>query len=523
MAEEGGLELGQEEKESSPCQPRPLQVSLATELVEIETDSHRREEEEQGGRERLPSNHQREMSDTLTPLTDALSARKPFPFHRGSTTSSLRSTTSSARRGKPPPLLRSEPQHILRVKVRGMSILPNIQANEVSVRASLSHVKVAEILANNSRERNKTPEPSNEGIWEGAPVIRARIEIGTQVQRFDLPPSQDGKAQEVVAMLSIRGLRAALLAKNAAVVKDFFDDEFEADDPIPIQLHLEDTTFELREELQHTAESEGTMNVKIKTIDVHRGRQITGTNLFLPPASEAVLSPRVEDTLRPNSGQLPRIRDTSPAALSTDGSTNSAAANSDLLETFRSFVRVFESHVRRHGGLKVQLNEPEHIAGLLQELQVSLGDEEIEAGKTSEAPPTYSETVKQDVSSVIRSGNAPPPSPLTPFSPSRQQRKQSLDSPTAKSRASELRRLRQDSHDLSRILSENEDLISQLKDTKMLLAERSQDLDEVTSECKKAKEALVTHKQVLENYQEHIERLLTENADLKTTTTSSTP
>ena len=66
---------------------------------------------------------------------------------------------------------------------------------------------------------------------------------------------------------------------------------------------------------------------------------------------------------------------------------------------------------------------------------------------------------------------------------------------------------------------ENDDLISQLMQIKILLAERSQDLDEVTSECKKTKDELVTHKQVLENYQEHIERLLTENADLKMLTT----
>ena len=519
---EVGLELGQELEEIPfHFSPHTATVSHGEADREKQFESGLEEEGEEGGRVRLPSGDQREMTDTLTPLTDTLSPRKPFPLRRGSTTSSLRSTTSSVRREKPPPLLRSEPQHILRINVRGISVLPNIQSNEIAIRASLGRVRLSEILANDSMELEKLSNESNEGMWDGAPMIRARIEVGSQVERFNLPPSlETGKVQEVVAMLSIRGLQAALLAKNMSVVKDFFDDEFEADAPVPIQIHLENSTFELREDLQHTADSDETMNVKIKSIDIHRGQQILGTNLFRQSnceENEAVLSPGMEDTLRLNSGQLSGMRDTSPAAQSTDSSTNSATANSDLLETFRSFVRVFESHVRRHGGLKVQLNQPEHIAGLLQELQVSLSDEEIKSGKTNEAPPTYSETLKQDENLVTGPQSTPPPH-LPPLSTSQHhhsQRRESMDSPTAKSRANELRKLLHDSQQLARVQAENEDLISQLTQTKILLAERSQDLDEVTSECKKAKDELVTHKQVLENYQEHIERLLTENADLK--------
>jgi hypothetical protein len=521
---EVGLELGQE-LEEIPFHSSPHAATASHGEADRETqfETGLEEEREEGGRVRLPSGDQREMIDTLTPLTETLSPRKPFPLRRGSTTSSLQSTTSSVRREKPPPLLRSEPQHILRINVRGVSVLPNIQSNEIAIRASFGRVRLCEILANDSIELKKLPDESNEGMWDGAPMIRARIEIGSQVERFNLPPSQEtGKVEEVVAMLSIQGLQAGLLAKNVAVVKDFFDDEFEADTPVPIQIHLENSTFELREDLQHTADSDGTMNVKIKSIDIHRGQQIRGTNLFRQSAceetelNEAVLSPGMEDTLRLNSGQLSGMRDTSPAAQSTASSTNSATANSDLLETFRSFVLVFESHVRRHGGLKVQLNQPEHIAGLLQELQVSLSDEEIESGKTNEAPPTYSETLKQGENFVTGPQSTQPH--LPPLSTSQQhhpQRRESMDSPTAKSRTNELRKLFHDSQQLARVQGENEDLISQLTQTKILLAERSQDLDEVTSECKKAKDELVTHKQVLENYQEHIERLLTENADLK--------
>ena len=532
----GGVEIGTELEEDSevavPHMALPLVLPRATGTPTIEKNQFetgltggREEEREKEMRERLPSTDQKEVKDTLTPLSETVLPRKPFPLHRGSTTSSLRSTTSSQRREKPPPLLRNEPQHILRINARGISILPNVRSNEVSLRVSLSHVRLGEILASNDRERERIDPSANEAASGGTPTIRARIEIGSQVERFELPASQlTGKAQDIVAMLSIIGLRAALLAKNIAVVKDFFEDEFESDAPVPIQIHVEDTTFELREDICHTAENDNTMNVRVKSLDIHRGKQIQGTNLFQSVAMETdnpadeILSPNVEETLCFDSGPGIVLRDTSPAAQSSDSSTG---ANTDLIGTFRSFVSAFEAHLRRHGGLKVQLNQPEHIAGLLQELQVSLSNEEVESEKRAEteAPPTYFETLEQDHNSTV-TGPFNKPSSSSFVSSSTQQRRQSLESPTLKSRATELRRLRRESQELARVQAENEDLISQLMQTKVLLAERSQDLDEVTSECKKTKDELVTHKQVLENYQEHIEKLLTENADLKMILTS---
>ena len=42
----------------------------------------------------------------------------------------------------------------------------------------------------------------------------------------------------------------------------------------------------------------------------------------------------------------------------------------------------------------------------------------------------------------------------------------------------------------------------------------------VTDECKRVKEELVSYKQVMEKQQEHVERLLTENFDLRRLTDS---
>ena len=423
-----------------------------------------------------------EMDDTLTPLTASNISKRFFPFRRTSTTSSLRSIGSS-KREKLPPLLRVEPQYILRIGVKNISALPNIQANEISLRASVGDVKLEEL---NSVDRSQTKKEEVEGENEGeVPVIKARVEVGSQVERFNLPPSvMNGKQQDTVIMLKLTGLGAALLVKNAPVLKDFFDDEFETDAPVPIQICVEDTTVLLREELDHSADTDSSLNLHILSADIHRGGKIEGTNLF-QHGRDATREGSVElETLRVGVGS--GLRERSPGSRDND-STASTTSNPDLLQTFRSFIDVFESHVRRHGGLKVQLTQPEHIAGLLQELQVSLSEEDTnrERGDGSEAPPTFSESVQQDAS------------------------------PTMKARVAELKRLRQENKEMRRIQMENEDLISQLTQTKVLLAERSQDLDQVTSECKRTKDELVTHKQVLENYQEHIERLLSENADLK--------
>ena len=490
-----------------PAATEALVLPVANRENEFETslDAEGGQEE----RETVPSSDQQELSDTLTPLGDIASPRRPFGMRRASTTSSLQSTTSS-KREKTPPLIRSEPQHILRVSVKGMAALPNIQSKDISLRASVGSVQLAELPATTSREDERERE-RDERVWDGEPVIRARIELGKQVERYGLPSTAGGRPQDVAALLSVSGLEAALLVKNVAVLKDFFDDEYEADAPVPVQILVRDTKLQLRESLEDTADTESTMNVCVKSVEVHRGKRIVDTNLFSSSSysssrqqrergrnmeggaesvdamqNSAAADDGEEETLRLSAGQVAALREVSPAAVSTDGSTASNS-NADLLETFRSFVRVFESHVRRHGGLKVQLSQPDHIAGLLQNLQISLGEEEH--AKT-DAPPTYSEMLEQSTRAATTLSQVSGESPET-----------------ARRR-------------LARVRAENEDLVSQLMQTKMLLAERSQDLDEVTSECKKAKDDLVTHKQVLENYQEHIERLLTENADLKSIATA---
>ena len=416
--------------------------------------------------------------------SEHISSGVKFPLHRTNTASSLH-YVSSTKREKLPPLVRVEPQYVLRISMKRIAALPNIQANEISLRASIGHVGLEEIKSTERtpQERRRGKEEEEDG-GRDAPVIKARIEIGSQVKRFGLPAATvSEKEQDTVVMVMVAGLDTALLLKNATVLKDFFNDEYEVDTPVPIQVRVVDTSLLLRESLDHTADTDSSLNVHIASADIHRGKKIRGINLFRM-LEEATTE---TETLGVNAETPSHAMSLTLRGSEDDSRTSVASTNSELLCTFCSFIDAFESHMSRHGGLNAQLHQPEHIAGLLQELQVSLSDEDTdrERGDGNEAP-------------RVDSDNSPPE-----------------NSPTLLSRLAELKKLRLENKELRRIESENRDLISQLTQAKVLLAERSQDLDSVTSECKKTKDELVPHKQVLENYQEHIEKLLSENADLR--------
>lgn len=452
----------------------------------------------------------------LTPTLEGGPLAKTISLKWLSVSSSVRSI-DSPKREKAPPLLRDEPKYKLRICVSEISALPNIQADEISLRASVGSVTLQEIRTGDKPKEESAEEPS---VREG-PVIKARVEIGSQVERFNLPPAMlNGKEQDMVAMLKVSGLATSLMLQNVNVLKDFLDDEYEADAPFPVQISIEDTSLSLKETFDATPTTDSTLNVCVKSIDIHRGQKIDGINLFSQNQTDGAME---LETLRFHSDSEARRHESSPSGGGTrdNESTSSTTSNADLLHTFRSFIEVFESHVKRHGGLKVQLNQPTHIADLLQELQLSLSEEEeSDLGRSrednsSEAPPSYLESVGERTPTLQRPSS-------TYDTQADEMRLRTLSSPGRLSRL-KLRKLQQDSTELKRLQVENDDLISQLAHTKMLLAERSQDLDEVTSECKKAKDDLVTHKQVLENYQEHIERLLTENADLRMRHHTSSP
>lgn len=134
--------------------------------------------------------------------------------------------------------------------------------------------------------------------------------------------------------------------------------------------------------------------------------------------------------------------------------------------------------------------QPDHVAGIMAQLQTSIVSQQTlftELDKTR-PPPPYSEAVSVMVTSHLQS---------------------------ATSSNSELIRLRRENEELRQHQLDRDRLNQKLVESQSKLEQNQIDLDMVTEECKKAKDALVVHRQVLEKQQEKLEHLLSENFDLR--------
>lgn len=156
-------------------------------------------------------------------------------------------------------------------------------------------------------------------------------------------------------------------------------------------------------------------------------------------------------------------------------------SNAQLVDSFKSFINTFEVHMKLHGTPLLQ----EHITSVLAELQTSMVPTKSE---NIQPPPSYSEAVSVVVTSHLQS---------------------SSDSNT------EVIRLRRENEELRQLQLDRDKLNTQLVNSQSKLEQNMLDLDMVTQECKKAKQELVTYKQVLEKQNERMESLLSENFDLK--------
>ena len=373
----------------------------------------------------------------------------PESRQNGSRSTSRASSRLSlgSKRAKSPPTIHVEPKNILRIEVEHLYALPTVQASssDITVRASAGRLQLREIQAKNFEESQSLFGSSRSGRSEAGhdegsnPEIKVRFELGGQIKRF-FPNVVDLKTIDAIVVAKVEGLSTSLLAPSGPLLKDFFSDEYEAFDPIPIHLKFENTEITLKDELQHTADEWTSLTVRLNHANIRRGREVEGVDLFL------------------DGGRLELgSSETLPCG---DEETDSSQSNKELLQSFRSFIGVFEAHVSQHGE-RLILPRPDHVAGLLHELRSSLPVEE-QVATTTGAPPSYSEVISETRS-----------------------RSQSI--------AAEIQRLRRENEELRR--------------SQMELDRQVSDFDMVTEECKKVKDQLVAYKQVIEKQQLQIEGL----------------
>ena len=333
------------------------------------------------------------------------------------------------------------PKYIVRLQVQQLYALPTVQASsDITVRACVHHLALDELDAQEFEQSqnefgNQRAGGTKKSQYEGGnPEIKVRFELGDQVQRFF--PNADSEGIDAIVIGKAEGVSVSLVTVNGPLLKDFFDDELESIIPMPIHLRIADTKVTLRDEPHHTDDSWTSLTFHIDCTNLRRGAKVEGVDLFCD-------------------GDLQE----------EEGEEQEETQSSKLLQSFRSFIDVFEAHVSRHGEV-LNVPRPDHVAGLLHELRSSL-EEQVPG---VEAPPSYVEAV-----SCSRG------------------RSQSI--------SSEIQRLRQENEELKQ---QNECLLLNAQRDR---SHQQSEFDWVSEECRRAKDQLVAYKQVIEKQQLQIESL----------------
>ena len=486
--------------------------------------------------------------------------------------SSRRSSQSSlsSRRLKVQSPPKMEPQYNLIIKVGGICALPNIQAKEISVRASINNVKLEEVeiaaesaSGNNSQRqtpRHRKVEKVESTIAEVIPPkVKARIIIGDKVK--ELFP-EDASDLDIVLIGKASDLDVSLLLPNALVMKDFFDDEYEADNPVPMHLRIENTRVVLMEEASHGPDHVKTMRIAVDRTDIHRGRKLREeVDVFLERGREVMGRAVSTETLHDeeenaiNEGEMELIE-------SDDGSSGggggmgkveidvqlSQQGQVELTESFNSFLKELEHYLSRDG----RQNNREQVVRVLEQIRTrslessdndntkstgrdtNTGRRSVRQGTGGNAPTTrfdfdtlstffvsYHQS-KLSSASASSSLSSPPAAHGHPVPPPLSSTPHQASPPPpftaagiATSNQEELMRLRRENERLRQQGAQFQKENAQLLESKESMVKQLSDFDMVTEECKSVKEQLVAYKQVMEKQHEQMEGLLNDNTELQ--------
>ena len=345
--------------------------------------------------------------------------------------------------GAPPPsslksptsILSYTPVHILYIGMGTVRALLHIKEEGIIARATVGSLDLAELTDKEAedkkvryshRQKQANKEVGPDTPTSQLPAIKARMEMGDKVERYFSDPAILVKP-DMVIMLKVSGLKTALYMKNLLVLKDFFEDEVEADNPDPLQLRIMETQVCIKDEFLAPPTHPRNITISIPDLFINRGPRAEGTNLVLHEAS----APATEG------------EEMVPKEISLE------VPNTDqvLLESFQHFIDAFQAHVA--GRSNISVSQPDKISHLLKELELAIS-----------TPPPYNEAVTCDFYSNVNS--------VSPH-------------PTVDTLQAEIENLRLENQQLKYDLSvvneektsaceERDNVISELVDTKVKLA-----------------------------------------------------
>ena len=272
------------------------------------------------------------------------------------------------------------PTHSLYIKTGGLKLLLCLSDQGITLRTTVDTLHIDELTEAelNELDRKKTSKKdgeSNDNI--ACPVIKARVELGKNVLAKYFPNLvPETSPLDGVVFLKVSGLKAVLGIKNIMAVKDFFDDEKESDTPIPIQIRIVETQLVIKDQLALPLVHPKNIVVNVPDIFVNRGPRAHGTNLI---QTESLDKQEVQQD------PPPVVETVTTRAVNTD-------TNTDLLESFHTLINSFQTRTAQMGQARVL--QPKKVDQLLKELE-----------RTLISPPSYNDSLSCDFYTNVESSS----------------------------------------------------------------------------------------------------------------------
>ncbi len=248
--------------------------------------------------------------------------------------------SQSFRRSETYPSLRPG-QHVLQIRAEHLCALPIVQSSDISIKASVETVSVAEIDTDvykknkGSHRSTRTHRRVEQGLQRSqrGPVIKGRIEVGDQAGKFfPASPVSDG-----VMLVKVDGLQASLLLPTVATLTEFFEDEFEGKTKLqmPIQIRIENTEVLVKE---HTEETLNNLSIQVQCAEISRGRRVEWMDLFSDETRVDTPELHTEPKSVNETHHGVHVRGGEfEVVLQIPNSENGSFVTSELMESFHSF------------------------------------------------------------------------------------------------------------------------------------------------------------------------------------------
>ena len=391
------------------------------------------------------------------------------------------------------------PEYILLAKVGVVQGGAMISSEGIGFKAAVRSVELNEMkeeeykvfMDKKSRGKRSKEDKEESEREDVLPVIKARVELGQSVKSYfpDEKRDEEKKGEgedevqwpvpEGVVFLKVNGLKPSLWLKNTMIMKDFFDDEFESEAPIPMQIRITETQVSLKDAVSAPLLHPRNLTVNIPDLFVNRGPRAHNTNLLTAEGGGGGVSTPVVGMATPLIARSDRGGFATPVGVATPLIVRKQDKRDEGSLDKEKFLQSLINHLKGNGledGKEKMADEdtPQKLHELIKEIQSLL----------ETPPPNFTDSLSCDFYTNLTSDKP---------------------HPTVERLQSELEALRKENEDLKATLSQSR------QEGRNVAEERA----EVVKQLVKVQMEHATLQLAHEKQLTQIDRLVTERGDLQ--------